>query len=358
MQVDSCGKLLRAILRVTDIIQKFRSMNLSYDVWLADYVALLTQIDSGLEPDLFHSVAHAIGALLLMHNNTPDCDWLRPAAKRKKSKRKKKSKKSRNNDDDDDDDHEIENDDEDDGGLSTIEKREIDERIVENDNLPMINISGNDAISFESLWDNHLTFVPYLKPLFFERSQSTVCLHPGIKYALLLVVHTCNTVTETLVTLKKCHKKILQERHSQYQRLGYKQEKDVLSRIMVLGWGNIYKSKEERNYREMKATIAQLNLVDHNGVSFEFFSIEELQHDITKGNADQFVVVQHKNSTIEERKKLRTIETHQMRRLEKNDPQAAIRDFVVGQRIRIQRSHVHLGAGSVEYAQVVDSTPT
>jgi len=361
MQVDSCGKLLRCVLQITRIVERFRSMHQSHDSWISDYARSFHQIDTGLDPDLFQATAAAFASLLLMHKNSPDCDWLRPSVKRKKKKKKSKKKSRKRSDDDDDDDENQDSDDTDDNdGLSSTERNEIDEQIIGNEAQPMINLTGggDGAQSLEKLLESHFTFVPYIKPLLFERLKNEPRLHDGIKYSLMLIVHTCANVTETLVMLKKCHKKILLERSEKFERLGYETEKEVCCRILLLGWGNIYKSSTERNYRDMKASLAELNRIDHSGVSYEFFSVEELQHDITKGNAEQFVVLNEKNTSAEERARLRTIETHQMRRLETTDPQAAIRDFVVGQRVRIQRSHVHLGAGSVEYAQVVDSTPT
>ena len=92
MQVDSCGKLLRCVLQITRIVERFRSMHQSHDSWISDYARSFHQIDTGLDPDLFQATAAAFASLLLMHKNSPDCDWLRPSVKRKKKKKKSKKK--------------------------------------------------------------------------------------------------------------------------------------------------------------------------------------------------------------------------------------------------------------------------
>ncbi len=360
MEVSDVGKLMRGVLRCGRALHLFRGMQSQLE-WLREYIEMLEKIDN-TEPQIFDSLAFAIASLLLMHHNSGH-DWIRKKSRnaRRKTKKAKKKNKKTNNDDDNDGDGENggdgdagPGDDEDDVGISEQQQNEMDEAIDASVNEPLINCDSANAVPVERFLDDYKLFIPYIEPLIFEAPAKQKRPHRGINYSLLMVLQTCVAVADTFVLIGKCRKKLLALRTELYERLGFVSADECKCRILVLGWGETYSTPKSRGYRAIKKQIGASNKTTSDGITCEFFSIEEMQHDITKGETDQFVVVEDADLTPSERKWLRTVKVHEMRRLIVSEPQAALRDFVVGQRVRVKRSHIHSGGQTFEYLQVVD----
>lgn len=361
------GRLLRGMLRCGRVLQVFRGMRPQHE-WLSGYIDMLERLDN-LEPRMFDAVANAFGTLLLMHHNS-EHDWLRKKsrdARRKQKKvvktRKRKSKRKSSDDDDDGDDNddaakEIESndagsgDDEDAHGITAAEQDAIDEEIDGNAETPLINCDSASAVPVEVLLDDYEKFVPWLEPLLFECRANAPRPHAALHYALLIVLHTCEPVAQTMRLVDKCRKRLAALRTTRGAELGCASE--CATRVLLIGWGATYATAKSRGYRALKKQLGEFNRTSDDGVTCEFFSIDELQHDVTRGWTEQFAVLSEATTSADEKKWLRTVKTHEMRRLRVSDPQAALRDFAVGQRIRITRWHLHSGGHTLEYAQVVE----
>lgn len=355
VEVSDVEKLMRGVLQAVRMIETFRTMRPDADHdWLSAYAEARDRIDTKLEPHLFAPVAQAFGTLLLMHHNS-DHDWLRKCGRGALRKRKKRRGKKASNDDDNDDDDDEEEDEEQEMGVSDKERDDIDRAIETTATTTQVvmNLDSASCVPLEKVFESYRTFVPSLEPLLFEASRATKRRHDGIDYGLLMLVHTAAAVADTTAMLEKCARRLRVVRARAYERLGYASEHECKCRILLVGWGESYETRKSRGQRAIKKHLALLNRTNGDGVSCEFFSIDELQHDVTKGDTEQFVALQEDNITPQERRWLRTVKTYEMRRLNVNEPQASVRGFVVGQRIRVRRSHVHLGGESVEYLQVV-----
>lgn len=365
-------------MHVCKIATGFRDMT-PYTQHLLGFLERFERIEN-LDPVFYEAVTAAFASLMLTHYQT-SAD-VASSAKKKRAPKKTKIKKTkgrhkkappspianRNGDDDDNDDDTSDNDNvEDDSDVfSADEKRrvdiEIDASLQPSSSGPRANINGV-AMEFAKLFSSYTTFVNLLQPTFFYCKRDKQRSHAQLDYHMMMVVHTCSTIKETTEMLERCKVQVDQKRHEIGPRLGFKTLEEVAKircRVVLIAWSDKYAPIDSRGYHALIKMCNTLNETttasQEKFVSYEFYSVEELQKDISRGEKDGSVALELTNITPEETRVLKHTKVFEMRCVERLDAQSRIRDFRVGQTIRVTRKHILSGGITTEYLQVIDTS--
>lgn len=358
---------MRSTLQAAHIMVNLRGMTpLSSggdDIPLSLWLEQREMIES-LEEQVFEDTASIFAMQMLYYDNKhvllERVDELVPKQKKKKKKKKKaKSKRGSRkrrvgdvaSDDDDDGVHtsSSSSDDEDHEGANASKQ------ITEEKGGYVLHSNGN-VYSISRMLSSVSEFVPHLCPLVFgcikplERRP-----HMLLTYPLAVVVHIDEGVAAVNLAVKNILTRLAVVRRERASMFGYTDANaDVMPcRVMLILWGAGFAPKNGRQYKSLRANIASINRAQRdsgNNITFEMFSVIELQADLSKHEDAGTYEAIADPSTVPE---LSTIKSHQFRYLRDTDRVARLYDFQPGQIVRALREDFELGGTTYDYYVVV-----